>query len=62
MRILQVEDEPAAARMLAKGLREQGYVVDHAVGGKDGLFLAASEAYDAMIVDRMVPEVDGVTQ
>ncbi len=61
MKILIIEDDKEAAQYLAKGLREQGYVVDHAASGKDGLFLGASEAYDAMIIDRMVPEIDGVT-
>lgn len=61
MKILLIEDDKEAAKYLAKGLREQGYVVDHRDNGKEGLFLAASETYDAMIVDRMLPEVDGVT-
>jgi two-component system, OmpR family, response regulator len=61
MKILLIEDDKEAAKYLVKGLREQGYVVDHAAGGKDGLFLATTEKYDGMIVDRMVPEVDGVT-
>lgn len=61
MKLLLIEDDKEAAKYLMKGLREQGYVVDHAGSGRDGLFMAASEKYDAMIVDRMVPEVDGVT-
>ncbi|MBV8939680.1 MAG: response regulator transcription factor [Alphaproteobacteria bacterium] len=61
MKLLIIEDDREAAQYLIKGLREQGYVVDHAASGKEGLFLAASESYDAMIVDRMVPEVDGIT-
>lgn len=61
MKILLIEDDREAAKYLVKGLREQGHVVDHAESGKDGLFMAASEKYDALIVDRMVPEVDGVT-
>ena len=61
MKILLIEDDKEAAKYLAKGLREQGYVVDHALSGKDGLFLATTEKYDGMIIDRMVPEVDGVT-
>jgi len=61
MKILLIEDDIESAKYLVKGLKEQGYVVDHAAGGKDGLFLAATEKYDAMIVDRMVPEVDGLT-
>ena len=61
MKLLLIEDDKEAAKYLMKGLREQGHVVDHCASGKDGLFMAAGEKYDAMIVDRMVPEVDGVT-
>lgn len=61
MKLLLIEDDKEAAKYLIKGLREQGYVVDHTTSGKDGLFMAASETYDAMIIDRMVPEVDGIT-
>src|SRR5262245_59761816 len=61
MKILLIEDDQESAKYLIKGLREHNYVVDHAVSGKDGLFMAASEKYDALIVDRMGPEVDGVT-
>lgn len=61
MKILLVEDDIEAADYLAKGLREHGHMVDHRDSGKDGLFLAASESYDALIIDRMVPEVDGLT-
>ena len=61
MKILLIEDDVESAKYLLKGLREEGHVVDHCESGKDGLFLAASEKYDAMIIDRMLPEVDGVT-
>jgi two-component system OmpR family response regulator len=61
MKILLIEDDTEAAKYLQKGLREQGHVVDHAEDGKDGLFLGTSEKYDAMIIDRMIPEVDGLT-
>ena len=61
MKLLLIEDDKESAKYLIKGLREQGYVVDHCDNGKDGLFMAASEKYDAMIVDRMVPEIDGLT-
>jgi two-component system, OmpR family, response regulator len=61
MKILLIEDDKESAQYLVKGLREHNYVVDHSASGKDGLFMAASEKYDAMIIDRMVPEVDGVT-
>lgn len=61
MKLLLIEDDKESAKYLLKGLREQNYVVDHCDNGKDGLFMAVSEKYDAMIIDRMVPEVDGVT-
>jgi two-component system, OmpR family, response regulator len=60
MRILVIEDDPDAARYLVKGLKESGHVVDHAANGKDGLFLAMSESHDVMVVDRMLPEVNGL--
>ena len=61
MKLLIIEDDLESAKYLQKGLREQGYVVDHSANGKDGLFMATSEKYDAMIIDRMIPEVDGLT-
>ena len=60
MRLLIIEDDAQVAAYLAKGLKEQGFNVDHASDGKSGLFLAASENYDAMIVDRMLPKLDGI--
>lgn len=61
MRILLVEDDPEVARFVAKGLRESGHVVDSVDNGRDGLFLAASEAYDVIVLDRMLPAgMDGV--
>lgn len=61
MRILVVEDETEVAAYLSKGLKEHGYVVDEARDGKEGLFLALSEPFDAMIIDRMLPNVDGLS-
>jgi two-component system, OmpR family, response regulator len=61
MRILVVEDDKEVASYLTKGLKEHGHVVDEARHGKDGLFLALSERFDAMIIDRMLPGVDGLT-
>ncbi|HEX3993295.1 MAG TPA: response regulator transcription factor [Acetobacteraceae bacterium] len=55
MKILLIEDNERMAGFLLKGLREQGHTVDHAGNGRDGLFLANSEPYDAMILDRMLP-------
>jgi two-component system OmpR family response regulator len=61
MRILLVEDDPTVAGFVAKGLREAGHVVEHADNGRDGLFMAASEAFDTIILDRMLPGgIDGI--
>jgi len=60
MRVLLVEDEPLIADFVARGLREAGHVVDHAATGPDGLHLAESEPYDAWILDRMLPGMDGM--
>ncbi len=61
MRILVVEDDRDVAGFVAKGLREAGHVVEHADNGRDGLFLAASENFDAIVLDRMLPGgVDGL--
>jgi two-component system OmpR family response regulator len=61
MRILLVEDDPHTAGFIAKGLKEDGHSVDHADNGKDGLFLATTETYDAIVLDRMLPQLDGMT-
>jgi two-component system OmpR family response regulator len=60
MKILLIEDDREAAEYLTKALTESGYVVDHAAEGRDGLFLATSGTYDALIVDRMLPGMDGL--
>lgn len=60
MKILLVEDDPETGDYVANGLIEQGHVVDRAANGRDGLFLAAGENYDLLIVDRMLPELDGL--
>ena len=59
MRILLVEDEPDAARMLAKGLREQTYAVDIASDGEAALYQAAINDYDLIILDVLLPQKDG---
>ena len=61
MKILLIEDDARMADYTADGLNRQGHVVDVAHTGRDGLFLAAGEAYDLLIVDRMLPEMDGLT-
>src|SRR6201995_4223368 len=61
MRILVVEDDKDVAGFVVKGLREAGHTVEHADNGRDGLFLAASENFDAIILDRMLPGgIDGL--
>ncbi len=61
MRILLVEDDPTVAQFVVKGLREAGHVVEHSDNGRDGLFMAASEAFDTIILDRMLPGgIDGI--
>src|SRR4051794_34480495 len=61
MKILIIEDDREAARYLVKGLAETGFVVDHAEDGRQGLFMASSSAYDALVVDRMLPGLDGLS-
>ena len=61
MKILLVEDNPQVAQFVRKGLAEVGHAVDHADNGRDGLFMASSENYDALILDRMLPGgIDGL--
>ncbi|MFZ5790154.1 MAG: winged helix-turn-helix domain-containing protein [Pseudomonadota bacterium] len=60
MKVLLIEDDSETAAYVAKGLRESGHAVDRAATGRDGLFLAAGETYDVMIVDRMLPGLDGL--
>lgn len=59
MRILVVEDEPRLLANLAKALREAGYAVDTADAGDDGLFKAQANNYDAIVLDVMLPRLDG---
>jgi two-component system OmpR family response regulator len=59
MRVLVVEDEPRLLRNLAKALREEGYAVDTADAGDDGLFKAETYNYDALVLDVMLPRLDG---
>ncbi|MGE0653367.1 MAG: winged helix-turn-helix domain-containing protein [Alphaproteobacteria bacterium] len=60
MKILLIEDDAETARYIVNGLSEQGLVVDHADTGRDGLVLAVGEPYDVMILDRMLPGMDGL--
>jgi two-component system, OmpR family, response regulator len=61
MRILLVEDDSKIASFIIKGMKEAGYVVDHAADGNEGLALALTEPYDAAIIDIMLPKLDGLS-
>src|SRR6476646_5328022 len=61
MRILVVEDDDKIASFLVKGLKQSGYAVDRAADGERAFGLAQSVAYDAAIVDLMLPKLDGLT-
>ncbi len=61
MRILIVEDDRQTARFIAKGLRQEGFAVDQASNGEDGLHLALTESYDAAVIDIMLPRRDGLS-
>lgn len=60
-RILVVEDDADTAEYILKGLREEGYTVEHVADGRDGLYLATSSSFDAIVMDRMVPGMDGLS-
>jgi two-component system OmpR family response regulator len=61
MKVLLVEDNERVANFVKKGLAEAGHTIDHADNGRDGMFLAASEPYDVIIMDRMLPgSIDGL--
>ncbi len=61
MRILVVEDDPKIASFVCDGLRQEGFAVDCAGDGEEGLHLALTEPYDAAIVDLMLPKLDGLS-
>ena len=61
MKLLVIEDDVEAAGYLIRALKEQGHPADHAVDGADGLALASAEQYDVLIVDRMIPKIDGLS-
>lgn len=60
MKLLVVEDDKETASYLRKALAEAGHSVDHAANGREGLFLAAGETYDVIVLDRMLPQLDGL--
>ena len=61
MRILIIEDDLDTASYIKRGVEEAGHIADHAAEGKEGLLLATTEQYDVLIIDRMLPEIDGLT-
>lgn len=61
MRILLIEDEKRLSHVIEKGLVESGYAVDTVYDGEEGLYLAESESYDLIILDLMLPKIDGIT-
>ena len=61
LRILVIEDDPEAASYLVKGLSELGHTADHAADGQSGLEMALHSSYDILIVDRMLPRLDGLS-
>jgi two-component system OmpR family response regulator len=60
-RILVVEDDTSTADFVAKGLREEGYTVEHVADGRDGLYMASSSEFDAVVMDRSLPGMDGLS-
>ncbi|MFQ5901926.1 MAG: response regulator, partial [Thermodesulfobacteriota bacterium] len=61
MRILLVEDEEALARIIKKGLEEESYSVDVCYDGEEGLYMAEEIPYDGIILDIMLPRIDGIS-
>ncbi|MCY1073527.1 winged helix-turn-helix domain-containing protein [Archangium lansingense] len=61
MRILLIEDDAQTAEYVRRGLLELGQVVDHAKDGQEGLLMATASHYDVLVIDRMLPKLDGLT-
>jgi two-component system OmpR family response regulator len=61
MKVLVVEDDSETAAYVARGLKEQGHGVEVAADGRDGLFLALGQSFDVIVMDRMVPGMDGLS-
>jgi two-component system OmpR family response regulator len=61
MKLLVIEDDATTGTYIARGLREEGHVVDLVTDGRAGLVQATSGTYDVMVVDRMLPEIDGLS-
>jgi two-component system OmpR family response regulator len=60
MKILLIEDDPHTSAYVTSGLREHGHMVDHADNGRDGLLRASGSGYDVLVIDRMLPGLDGL--
>ena len=60
-KILVVEDDPDTAETLLNGLRQEGHTVEHVADGRDALYLASAAAFDAIVMDRMIPGLDGLS-
>src|SRR5882757_2952426 len=60
-RVLVVEDDASTADYIAKGLREEGFTIEQVGDGRDALYLATSSEFDAIVMDRMIPGLDGLT-
>jgi two-component system OmpR family response regulator len=60
-RILVVEDDAETAEYILKGLREAGFTAEHVADGRDGLYMASSSEFDAIVMDRMMPGMDGLS-
>jgi len=61
MKILVIEDDVEVSNYISKGLKEAGHTIDQSFDGKDGLFMATTESYDILLVDRMLPLLDGLS-
>lgn len=61
MKILVIEDDPTLSEFISKGLKEEGFNVESVADGRDALFIVASTPFDLIILDRMLPNVDGLT-
>jgi two-component system, OmpR family, response regulator len=61
MHILLIEDDPSVADFIQQGFKQENHIVEHYSDGKEGLLVATTESFDVMIIDRMLPNVDGLT-
>src|ERR1700709_2853991 len=61
VKVLVIEDDAETAAYILRGLREHGHVAEHAADGRGGLFMAGNGAYDVLVVDRMLPGLDGLS-